>query len=62
MDIFRRKVFLRFELKRLVLKSIMKTGTLQNSYKYSASFSRNRLVRASALVEQRNRCVLTGRI
>jgi small subunit ribosomal protein S14 len=62
LDNYRRKMFLKFELKRLILKSITKNETIPYTARYSALFQKNQLIRFSTIGAQRNRCVITGRV
>lgn len=60
-DILRRKIFLKYELKKIILKSIFKNNEIQNSFKYYSLYSKNHLPRRSSISQQVNRCFLTGR-
>lgn len=62
LDNYRRKMFLKYELKRLILKSVTKNETIPYSVRYGALFQKNQLIRFSTIGAQRNRCVLTGRV
>ena len=62
LDNFKRKIFLKNELKRLILKSIIKNENLPNTYRYFALFNKNKLIRTSSHIQHQNRCVRTGRI
>lgn len=55
-------MFLKYELKRLILKSVTKNETIPYSVRYGALFQKNQLIRFSTIGAQRNRCVLTGRV
>ena len=55
-------MFLKHELKRLILKSIAKNETMPYAVRYGALFHKNQLIRFSTIGEQRNRCVITGRV
>lgn len=55
-------MFLKFELKRLILKSITKNEMIPYAARYNALFYKNQLIRFSTIGAQRNRCVLTGRV
>lgn len=61
-DNLRRKLFVKTELKRKLLKSIIKNTRLPNSYRYLALWNYSKLSRISSRTVQQNRCVLTGRI
>jgi hypothetical protein len=62
LDNYRRKMFLKFEIRRLLLKSITKNESLSYAVRHSALYSKNKLIRFSTIAEQRNRCVITGRV
>jgi len=61
-DNFRRKLFLKNELKKIILKSIIKNKTLPLSYRYLALYNKNKLIRLSSITQQKNKCIETGRI
>jgi len=61
-DKYRRRVFLKYELKRLVLKSVTKSESLPYAVRYFALYKRNHVLRFAAVIEQRNRCIVTGRV
>jgi len=61
LDNFRRKLFLKNEIKRLILKSIIKNSHLPLSYRYFALYNKSKLLRLSSLNQQKNKCVQTGR-
>jgi hypothetical protein len=60
-DFLRRKIFLKYEMKRVLLKSIEKNNSIKNSYRYLAKEQKNKIIRKSSIIQQINRCVLTGR-
>jgi small subunit ribosomal protein S14 len=62
LDNFKRKLFLKNELKRLLLKSILKNNYIPLSHRYFALYNKSKLVRFSSLNQQKNKCVETGRI
>ena len=62
MDNLKRKLFVKTELKRKLLKSIIKNTQLPNSYRYLALWNYSKISRISSKTVQQNRCVLTGRI
>jgi hypothetical protein len=62
LDNYRRKMFLKYELKRLILKSISKNEATPYAVRYQALFYKNQLIRFSTIGSQRNRCVITGRV
>lgn len=62
MDILRRKLFLKNELKRLILTSLIRNTKLPLTHRYLALYSKSKLYRSSSKTQQQNRCVSTGRI
>lgn len=62
MDNYRRKLFLKNEIKKVLLKSIIKNQSLPRTYRYFALFNRSKLIRNSSSTQIQNRCVKTGRI
>jgi hypothetical protein len=60
-DILRRKIFLKFELKRKILNSIEKNILITNSQRYLALYFKSDILRKSSVVQQVNRCFITGR-
>ncbi len=61
-DNLRRKFFLKVELKRIILKSIIKNTNLPLPYRYYASYNKSKLTRWSSITQQKNKCVKTGRV
>ena len=61
LDNFRRKTYIKYELKKRILKSLKVNRSLPLSYRYYVSFQMSLLPRSSSLVKQRNRCILLGR-
>jgi len=61
LDNYKRKLFLKNELKKIILTSILLNQKLPQTYKYFALYNRSKLIRISSVVQQKNRCVLTGR-
>lgn len=62
LDNFRRKLFLKNELKKVILKSLIKNTKLPLSYRYFALYNKSKLMRLSSVTQQKNKCVETGRI
>lgn len=60
-DILRRKLFLKYELKKIIFKSIMKNNEIQNSYKYCTLSYKINIPRRASVIQQVNKCFLTGR-
>ena len=61
-DIFRRKLFLKNELKKIILRSIIKNNNISLIYRYYALYNKSKLYRFSSISQQKNKCVETGRI
>lgn len=61
-DNYKRKLFLKIELKRFLLNSIIKNAYLPRSYRYYALFSKTKLSRINSSVQHKNKCVKTGRV
>ncbi len=61
LDNFRRKLFLKNEIKKNVLKSLIKNSRLPISYRYLALYNKSKLMRLSSISQQKNKCVRTGR-
>jgi len=61
LDNYRRQNFIRFELKRLVLKSLLKNQSIPLSNRYMASLQLSLLPSISGATKHRNRCVESGR-
>jgi len=62
MDNLRRKLFIKTELKRKLLKNIIKNTKLPNSYRYLALWNYSKISKISSHTVQQNRCAVTGRI
>ncbi len=61
-DIFRRKLFLKNEIKKIILKSLIKNNNVPLSYRYYALYNKSKLYRFASISQQKNKCVETGRI
>lgn len=61
-DIFRRKLFLKNELKKIILKSLIKNKNVPLTYRYYALYNKSKLYRFSSISQQKNKCVETGRV
>lgn len=61
-DNFRRKLFLKNELKKFILKSLIKNNNVPLTYRYFALYNKSKLARASSLTQHKNKCVRTGRV
>lgn len=62
LDKIRRKIFIKHEIKRKLLNSIIKNDSLPFVYRYFALYNKSKIIRYASIVQQRNRCVLTGRV
>ena len=62
MDRYRRVLFLKYELKRFLLKNLSKNETLPFCVRYYILYHKSLLVRFSSIGAQRNRCMITGRV
>ena len=62
LDNFRRKLFLKFELRRLILCFISKNTASPQCVRYLSLFYKSKILRLSSKVQHKNRCVKTGRI
>jgi small subunit ribosomal protein S14 len=62
LDNFKRKLFIKNELKKILLKSIFKNTKLPLSYRYFALYNKSKLIRLSSISQQKNKCIETGRI
>ena len=61
MDKLKRKLFLKYELKRVLLKSLVKNSNLPLTYRYLAFYHKIKLPRWGILPQIVNRCSWTGR-
>jgi hypothetical protein len=61
LDNLKRKLFLKNELKKILLKSVIKNNNLPLSYRYFALYNKNKLLRLASITQQKNKCVNTGR-
>jgi len=62
LDNFKRKIFLKYELKKTILNSIILNSKIPLSYRYIAYYQKIKLPRKSNKSLHGNRCTLTGRI
>jgi len=62
MDNLKRKLFLKNELKKHILKSISKNTKVPLAHRQMALYNKSKLVRRSSNTQVNNRCVFTGRI
>lgn len=61
-DNLNRTLFIKNEVKKKILKSILKNSYLPISYKYLINYFKLKSLRKSNFIQQNNRCVGTGRI
>jgi len=57
----RRLLFKKYEMRRIVLKSLLCSGELKEHEKNFVQYLLARIPRDSSLVRVRNRCIVTGR-
>lgn len=60
-DLKKRKLYSKYELKRLELKTIINDLSLSRDVRYNTINKLNKLPRNSSKVRIKNRCILTGR-
>lgn len=61
-DNLKRKLFLKSEIKKVILKSILKNKSIPYYLRYSAHFSKVSFARLSSISQKRNRCLRSGRV
>jgi len=61
-DNFKRKLFLKNELKQILLLSLIKNNKLPLTYRYFAFYNKSKLIRLSSITQQKNKCAITGRV
>lgn len=62
MDNLRRKCFLKNEIKKIMLKSLLNNSNIPLSYRYYSLYNRSKLTRLNSINQQKNKCVVTGRV
>jgi small subunit ribosomal protein S14 len=60
-DFYFRKYYLKYEIKKLILKSILQTNSLPLTNKTAISLKYNSISRKTNICRQINKCMLTGR-
>jgi len=55
-------MYLKYELKRFLLKNIAKNETLPYTSRYYLMYHKSLFIRFSTIGQQRNRCLITGRV
>lgn len=61
LDNFKRKIFIKYEIKKKILICIIKNKSLKNVYRYYAYFNYIKISRFSNIIKQKNRCIISGR-
>lgn len=61
MDNLKRQLFLKQEIKKKILDSLIKNSYLPLSYRYLAFYNKVKINRRASINQQINRCVATGR-
>lgn len=62
LDSIKRKLFLKNQIKKILLKSIICNKNLPLSSRYLGYFEKIKEKRWTTLIRQRNRCTVTGRV
>lgn len=62
MDSYKRKIFLKSECKKFLLKSIKVSKNLSYDHRYKATYYMSKIPRISSKTQIRNRCVISGRV
>jgi len=60
-DKFKRRLVIKNEVKRRLLKSLTNSKNLPLTYRQYAYYQKSLLIRFSSLTQSRNRCVVSGR-
>jgi len=61
LDKLKRKFFIKYEIKKIILLSIKNNNNIPNYYKYYALYKKNKIIRWSNISQQTNRCIISGR-
>jgi small subunit ribosomal protein S14 len=61
LDNFKRKIYLKYEIKNLILKSIINNNYTKLIYKYYSSYNKSKITTTALISKQTNRCFKTGR-
>jgi len=61
MDNLKRKLYLKFEIRHFLLKSLQKNSSTPLTYRYYIYYQKIKLPRWSSLPQLVNRCAMTGR-
>jgi len=62
LDKMRRKNFLKQEIKKTILSSIIKNTEVPRVYRYYALYNYSKISRSNSLIQHKNRCVKSGRV
>ena len=62
LDNFKRKLFLKNELKSIILKNIINNEKLPTTCRYFALYNKSKMLRLSSKIQQKDKCVISGRI
>jgi len=61
LDYLKRRLYVKYELKKILIKSGVLNQQLQSTYRYLNSYHYRKYARWTILPQQVNRCVITGR-
>lgn len=61
LDNFRRQIFIKFELKKKIIKSLEKSEASPLIYRYYATYGKGKISRISMISKHKTRCSFTGR-
>lgn len=62
MDNYRRKIFLKTEIKKHLLTGLIKNKNITTVYRYLAYWNKSKLITIGLQTKHNNRCTVTGRI
>ena len=61
LDNLKRKLFLKNELKKIILIGLIKNQNIPLHNRYLALYNKSKLSRSSSIIQQKTRCTVTGR-
>lgn len=61
LDAFKRKIYLKYEIKFLLYRSILSTNSAPLANRYWVFYNKNKIIRVATKSQQVNKCVETGR-
>ncbi len=61
-DNMKRKYFLKYEIKKLILKSISVNNYLPLSYRYYSMYHFSKISKQNSLIQHKKKCIKTGRV